>query len=169
MMSRTHVAALALSLVLAPSPLAPPALAQSQTPAAATPQPAATQSQKPAAPPQSLSPAPLDKRAEKVRRSIERIGMSQPITVIMPREDDLHGTIIKIGEQTFELAEVDLRQTITVRYGDVKKVRKGYRPHPDIFTGERNTPPKGVRIATFVGIFGALALPLLILAASKEH
>lgn len=169
MMSRTLATALAFSLVLAQSRLAPPALAQSQAPTVTPSQPATTQTQKPAAPPQSPSRAPLDKRAEKVRRSIERIGMSQPITVIMPREDDLHGTIIKIGEQSFELAEVDLRQAITVRYSDVKKVRKGYRPHPDIFTGERNTPPKGVRIATFVGIFGALALPLLILAASKEH
>ena len=169
-MRRTHLTLLlALSLLLTQT--RPAALAQSPAPDA-LPQslpPAAAQAAKPAAPSPGQSAAPLSKRAEKVRRDVQRLGLSQTITVIMPREDDLHGTVIRIGEQSFELAEVDLRQTITVRYVDVKKVRAGYRPHPDIFTGERNTPPKGVRIATFVGIFGALALPLLILAASKEH
>ena len=156
---------LAVSLLLAQT--RPAALAQSQ-PNAAPPQVPATAG-KPAAPAQSHSAAPLDKRAEKVRRSVEKIGLSQTVTVIMPKEDDLHGTIIKIGEESFDLAEVDLRQTITVRYRDVKKVRSGYRPIPDLFTGQRNSPPKGVKIAALAGgIFVAVLLPVILVAASKD-
>ena len=153
---------LALSLLLTQT--RPAALAQSRP--APTQVPATAQTGKPAAPTQSQ--APLDNRAEKVRQRVQKIGLSQTVTVIMPREDDLHGTIIDIGEQSFQLAEVDLRQTITVRYADVKKVRTGYAPRPDLFTGQRNSPPKGLRIAAFAGLIFAVALPLIIVASAKD-
>ena len=166
-MRRTHLTLLlALSLLLTQTR---PALAQQQA-SAAEQQPAATQTQPAAAPsPPSQRPAPLDKRAEKVRRGVQKIGLNQTITVIMPKEDDLHGTVIEIGEQSFQLAEVDLRQTITVRYGDVKKVRRGYRPYPDLFTGQRNSSPKGIRIAALASIvFVGVLLPAILVAASKD-
>ena len=166
-MRRTHLTLLlVLSLLLTQTR---PALAQQQA-SAAEQQPAATQPQ-PAAAPSSPSqrPAPLDKRAEKVRRHVQRIGLNQTITVIMPKEDDLHGTVIEVGEQSFQLAEVDLRQTITVRYGDVKKVRRGYRPFPDLFTGQRNSSPKGMRLAALGAvIFMGVILPVALVAASKD-
>ena len=151
---------LALSLLLTQTR---PALAQSQ-PAAGSPQPTTTQ--KPTA---TTPQAPLDKHAEKVRRSVQKIGLNQTITVIMPREDDLHGTVIGIGEQSFQLAEVDLRQTISVRYGDIQKVRRGYAPHPDLFTGQRNSPPQGARIAALAAVvFVGVLLPVILVAASKD-
>lgn len=159
---------LLLALSLLPTQTRPAALAQHADPPPQQQPPATPQSQNPATPSQSQSAAPLDKRAEKIRRAVERIGLSQTITVIMPREDDLHGTVIRIGEQSFDLAEVDLRQTITVRYRDVQKVRSGYAPRPDLFTGQRNTPPKGVRIAAFAGLIFAVALPLIIVASAKD-
>ena len=157
---------LALSLLLTQTRT--PALAQSQPTPAPTPEaPAAAQNAQPAAPTQGQSSAPLDKRAEKVRQRVQKIGLSQTVTVIMPREADLHGTIVNIGGQSFELAEVDLRQTITVRYVDVKKVRSGYTP-PRLFTGDRNSSPKGVRIAAFAGLIASLALPLILIASAKD-
>jgi hypothetical protein len=144
---------LALSLLVTQTR---PALAQAQ-PAAPTPQPAATTTQ-----------APLDKRAEKIRRDVQRMGMSQTITVIIAHGDDLHGAITNIGAESFDLAEVDLRRTVSVRYADVLKVRSGYSPRPDLFTGQRNSPPKGLRIAAFAAMIGALALPLIIIASAKD-
>lgn len=158
-MRRTHLTVLlALSLLLTQSR---PALAQSQP--AAAPPPRADTAEKQAAPVQSQSPAPLDKRAEKVRQSVRRIGLSQTVTVIMPREADLHGTIVNVGEQSFDLAEVDQRRIITIPYAHVKKVRSGYTP-PKLFTGERNSPPKGVRIAAFAALVATLAIPLIALS-----
>ncbi|HEX8161190.1 MAG TPA: hypothetical protein VF538_04920 [Pyrinomonadaceae bacterium] len=151
---------LALSLLVTQTR---PALAQAQpAAAAATPQPAAAQ--KPSAPPQ----APLDKRAEKIRRSVQRIGMSQTITVIIAHGDDLHGAITNIGGESFDIAEVDQRRAVTILYADVLKVRSGYAPRPDLFTGQRNSPPKGVRIAAFVALIGTLALPLILIASAKD-
>ena len=169
-MRRTHLTLLlAVSLLLTQTRPAA-VLAQSQPADARQPSPATTQAeQQPAAPPQSQPPAPLDKRAEKVKRNVQKIGLNQTITVIMPKEDDLHGTVIGIDEQSFRLAEVDLRQTITVRYGDVKKVRRGYRPYPDLFTGQRNSSPKGMRLAALGAIiFVGVILPVALVAASKD-
>ena len=165
-MRRTHLTLLlALSLLLTQ---ARPALAQQQA-SAAEQQPATTQPRPAAAPQQRQAPAPFDKRAAKVRRSVQRIGLNQTISVIMPKEDDLHGTVIGIGEESFQLAEVDLRQTITVRYGDVKKVRRGYRPFPDLFTGQRNSSPKGMRLAALGAvIFMGVILPAILVGASKD-
>lgn len=139
-----------------------PALAQAAQPAAGSQQPATPQ--QPAATPQ----APLDKHAEKIRRDVQRIGMTQTITVIIEHGDDLHGAITGIGAESFELAEVDLRRSVTVRYAEVSKVRSGYTPRPDLFTGQRNSPPKGVRIAAFAGLLFTLALPIIILASAKD-
>ncbi|HLL77622.1 MAG TPA: hypothetical protein VK421_20365 [Pyrinomonadaceae bacterium] len=168
-MRRKHLT-LSLALCLLLTQARPAALAQSQPAAAPQQQPPATaQPQQPATPSQSQKPSPLDKRAAKVRRSVQRIGLNQTITVIMPKEDDLHGTVIGIGEQSFQLAEVDLRQTITVRYGDVKKVRSGYRPFPDLFTGQRNSSPKGMRLAALGAvIFMGVILPAILVGASKD-
>jgi hypothetical protein len=100
---------------------------------------------------------------------VSRIGISQTITVIIADADDLHGTIINIGGESFDLAEVDQRRLVTVRYEEVKKVRSGYAPRPNPLTGQRNSPPKGVRIANVVAFFAVvLALPAIVLAASKE-
>jgi hypothetical protein len=108
------------------------------------------------------------KRIEKLRRVVNRVGVGRRITIFLENGDDLHGTVSRIGEEDFEVAEVDQRRIITVPYAHVKKVRSGYRPHPDIFTGERNAPPIGMRIAAFAGLIFAVALPLIILGSAKE-
>lgn len=159
-MRRTHLTLLlALSLLLTQA--RPAALAQSQP--AAAPPPAPATAEKPPAPSRVQSPTPLDKHAEKIRRGVRRIGVSQTITVIFADEADLHGTVTNVGDDSFDLAEVDQRRIITIPYAHVKKVRSGYTP-PKLFTGERNSPPKGVRIAAFAALIATLALPLIALS-----
>ena len=156
---------LALSLVLAQTRLAPPAHAQAASP---TPQtPATAQTEKPAARTATQNAPPLDERAEKIRRAVQKIGLSQTITVIIEDGDDLHGSVTYIGERDFDISEVDQRKLVTVRYGDVKKVRSGYgRVSP--LTGERNSPPRGLKIAAFASLVALLALPVIVLATAKE-
>ena len=163
MPSKSLTLLLALSLLLIQTR---PAAAQAQP--AAVPGQAPATAEKPAAPSRSQSPAPLDKRAEKVRRGVQRIGLSQTITVIIADGDDLHGTVTDIREQDFVIAEVDLRRQVIIAYADVEKVRSGYARHRDLFTGERNSPPKGTRIAAFAGLIFAVALPLIVVASMKD-
>ena len=158
---------LALSLVLAQTRLAPPALAQAQ-PAGPTPQaPVTAQAEKPPARTATQDAAPLDKRAEKIRRAVQKIGLGQTITVVIEGGDDLHGSVTYIGEHDFDISEVDRRRLVTVRYGDVKKVRSGYGGVAPL-TGERVSHPRGLKIAAFAGLAALIALPLIILATAKE-
>ena len=53
--------------------------------------------------------------------------------------NERYGSIERLDEDSFKLAEVDLKQVFTVAYTDVKKVREGYG-NPNQFTGKRWNP-----------------------------
>ena len=167
MFPRRLAIALALTLALAQARLAPHALAQAPPAGAPTPSHATAQADKPAAPARSQNPVRLDKQAEKIRRDVRRIGVGQTITVVVEDGDDLHGSITYIGDGEFDISEVDRRKLVTVRYGEVKKVRSGYGGISRL-TGERTSPPRGLKIAAFAGLAALLALPVIILATAKE-
>ena len=166
MCRRCSALVLALSLIACYSPLRLNARAQAQS----TDQ-AETQGQtgtKQNAQAGQKQPAPSEKQIEKVMHDVFNVGVGQRITVYLRNGDTLHGTLAQIREETFEVSEVDLHQTLTVRYDEVKKVRGGWGGI-NLFTGKRtNPPPRGVRIALFSGLAFMLALPIILIAASKN-
>lgn len=159
-MCRTCLAAL-VALCLALHCAAP---LRAQTPPAGGSQPSA-----PVPGQQTTPPAPLDKQSEKIKRAVAKIGIGERITVIIKGGHDLHGTVTQTGADAFLLAEVDRHEVLTVLYRDVEKVRKGYGG-VNLFTGKHGgAPPRGARIAAAAGVlFVALALPLILVAASKD-
>jgi len=86
--------------------------------------------------------------------------MGHKITVDLRQGEDLHGSISNVGEESFEIVEVDQRQRVTVRYGEVRKVR-GVYGEPNAL-GRRQNP----RIGYFVvgGILGFLFVVAAIAA-----
>ena len=82
--------------------------------------------------------AQLDAHAAKIREQVKVMGLGHKITVDRRQGEDLHGSISNVGEESFEIVEVDQRQHVTVRYDEVKKVRgvyggrgaSGHRPNP---------------------------------------
>jgi hypothetical protein len=114
---------------------------------------------------QSKSASP---QVDKIRRDVQKIGVGGQITVYQIRGNTLHGTVTKINQDEFEIAEVDLGQIITIRYRDVKKVRSGIG-RINLFTGKRTNPSRGVKIAAIAaGLFMALVLPIIIVANAKD-
>jgi hypothetical protein len=82
---------------------------------------------------------PLGPQAEEIRKQIEKIGFGNQLTVILPAGQEYYGTITKVDSTEFTIAEVDLKQALTLKYDEVKKVRKGYgRKHS--LTGMRINP-----------------------------
>jgi sRNA-binding regulator protein Hfq len=112
-------------------------------------------------------PTPTDKQVEKVKRTVSKVGVAQKITIFLKNGDTLHGTVAQIGEDSFQISEVDMRQTLAVQYVEVKKVRSGYGGI-NLFTGKRASPPRGTRIALFSALAVVLALPIIVLATSKD-
>ncbi|HEX8136760.1 MAG TPA: hypothetical protein VF544_04135 [Pyrinomonadaceae bacterium] len=164
-MCRAYTAILlALSLVLIQAPVA-----RSQEPLPATDQaPKQTQPTVPqqdqTRPPDSSrpSPTPPDKRIEKIKRTVRKIGIGSKITVFLNNGDELHGAVSQIDAESFQVAEIDLHQVFTLQYKYVKKVRSGYGGI-NLLTGKRTSPPRGVKIGVLVGSLAALALPIVLL------
>ncbi|HYV06420.1 MAG TPA: hypothetical protein VFB82_17620 [Blastocatellia bacterium] len=110
----------------------------------------------------------LDPAVEKVRRSVEKTGMAQKITVFLKNGDALHGAVTKIDRDEFAIAEVDFQRIFTIQYKDVKKTRSGYG-EINLLTGKRVSQPKGVRIGVMAGLlFLIIGLPAIVLANTKD-
>ncbi|HEY8460081.1 MAG TPA: hypothetical protein VIM99_06850 [Blastocatellia bacterium] len=86
-----------------------------------------------------------------VKDQVRKIGVARDVTVIMLSGLEYYGTINKIEPDGFEIAEVELKQAITIAYADVKKVEKGYGSiNPS--TGKRQKASKSRWILIMVGL-----------------
>jgi hypothetical protein len=73
---------------------------------------------------------------QRVKNQVLKIGVGEDITVILFSGVEYYGAISKIEPDSFEIKEVDLRQTVAIAYADVQGVEKGYGPM-DSSTGMR--------------------------------
>ncbi|MCA1558365.1 MAG: hypothetical protein LC731_07495 [Acidobacteria bacterium] len=116
----------------------------------------------------SAQPAKLDDKARKIKRVVEKVGISGRITLFLKNGEELYGNLVSYDEESVQITEVDLKKVVTVQYRNVKRVREGYGA-PVPFTGKRRSPSKGEQIGIAAGLlFVVLALPLIILASAKD-
>jgi hypothetical protein len=114
---------------------------------------------------QSKTTSKTDKRAEEVKSKVRSLGIASRITVKLKNENERYGAIERIDEDSFQLAEVDLKQIYTVSYSDVRKIREGYG-NPNQFTGKRWNPIWAkIALAASLATIGVLT-GLAIAAAS---
>ena len=70
-------------------------------------------------------------QAEEIKKKVASMGIAKRVTVILQNGNEYYGGISKIGEESFEVAEIDLKQQITVPYDDVRKIKSGFgKPNP---------------------------------------
>ena len=81
----------------------------------------------------------LAQQAEQVKREVEKIGIARKITVILKTGAEYYGSVARIDNSTFRIAEVDLRQEMTFEYLEVKKVRRDYGGK-NYISGKRPNP-----------------------------
>jgi hypothetical protein len=91
-------------------------------------------------PPQNNPASPS--QIQTVKDQVQKIGMGEDVTVILFSGVEYYGAISKIESDSFEIAEVDLKQMVAISYTDVMKVGKGYGPM-NSSTGKREKPPNG--------------------------
>ena len=113
------------------------------------------------------SPAQLDDRARKIKRTVEKIGVAGKLTLYLKNGEDFYGSVVSYDEESLQIAEIDLKQVVTVQYRNVKKVREGYG-NPNLFTGKRNNPPKGIRVGVMAALLVFAFLPILVVLSSKD-
>jgi sRNA-binding regulator protein Hfq len=108
-----------------------------------------------------------DKLLVKVRHEVEKIGIGGPITLYLKNGDELHGTVAQFDQDAVQIAEIDRRASFTIKYAEIKKVHSGVGS-VNVFTGRRVTRSHGVRIAGLIIATAAIAIPVILLAASKD-
>src|SRR5262245_65698147 len=93
-------------------------------------------------------PSPQDgpaseRRIQTVKDYVQKIGQGKDVTVIMFSGVEYYGAISKIEPDSFEIAEVDLKQMVAISYADVYIVGKGY--------GEMNSSTGTRRMGPTIG------------------
>jgi hypothetical protein len=63
---------------------------------------------------------------QQVKDHVRKIGVGKDVTVILFSGVEYYGAISKIEPDSFEIAEVDLKQMVAISYADVYSVGKGY-------------------------------------------
>jgi hypothetical protein len=94
----------------------------------------------------------IPSQVQKVKDQVQKVGILEDVTVILLTGKEYYGSISKIEPDSFEIAEVDLKQKMAFDYKDVMKVRKGFGGRG--FGGKRVNP----RVNLIVGIIGVSAL-----------
>jgi hypothetical protein len=97
---------------------------------------------------------------QKVKDQVHKVGILENVTVILLTGKEYYGSISKIEPDSFEIAEVDLKQKMAFDYKDVKKVRKGYGGRG--FGGKRINPRHnliaGIAVVGFISIMTILVI-----------
>ncbi|HEX8174455.1 MAG TPA: hypothetical protein VF543_04980 [Pyrinomonadaceae bacterium] len=113
-------------------------------------------------------PLPLDDKARKIKRMVEKIGVAGRLTLYLKNGENLYGSVVRYDEESLQVAEIDLKQVITVQYRNIKKIREDYGKR-DPITGQRSNPPKGIKLGISIGLlFVAVGLPIVVLASMKD-
>lgn len=102
----------------------------------------------------------------KIKQRVQAMGIGENVTVRLQSGRRYYGTITDVADDVFSIAEVDLKQTMSIHYSDVRNVDKGYG-RKSVFTGKRGVNPNNHWVK--VVIIGALvAVPLIIVASVKN-
>jgi hypothetical protein len=111
------------------------------------------------------TPKSSDTRIEKVKAKVNKIGVRENITVFHIDGKKYHGFVLRISDSDFEITEVDRKSNYTFQYSEVKKVDEGYGEKGPL--GNR-VGRRGHLIGLIVGFTVVLALPIILLATSKD-
>lgn len=121
--------------------------------------------QETAPPAQASGSVTLTPAAQKVKDDVGRIHTNGKMTVWMLDGIEYHGRLEAIEPDHFVLREVDLSQTITVRYADVRAVTPNYGGKG--FGGHRVDPRRSAIIGAAL-VVGLLTLVLVAVASDKS-
>ena len=107
------------------------------------------------------TPAKEDRRVEQIKWKLRSLGIASRVTIILNSGNERYGSIERLDDDSFQLAEVDMKQVFTVGYSDVKKVREGYG-NTNQFTGKRWNPIWAkISVVALIVMF-AVVIPLSV-------
>jgi len=109
--------------------------------------------------------AASDKQTAKIKAKVEKIGIRGDLTVGLGNGKTYHGFVTRIDDELFEMTDVDLKTSATIRYDEVKNIESGYGEKGPL--GNR-VGKKKRRIGMLIGLAVALIVPVAIMATVKD-
>ena len=106
---------------------------------------------------------PLSPGAQKIHDEVRSLSVGAEVTLLMKGKPEYHGDLRESGERSFSLYEVDEKQTLTIQYEDVKKVRLGYGGYNSV--AGRHVDPARSRIAVVAVLAGLVVIVALVVHA----
>ena len=106
---------------------------------------------------------PLSPGAQKIRDKVRSLSTGAEVTLLMKGKPEYHGDLRESSERSFSLYEVDEKQTLTIQYEDVKKVRLGYGGYNSV--AGRHVDPARSRIAVIAVLAGLVVIVALVVHA----
>lgn len=101
---------------------------------------------------------------EKLKKEVEEIGIGKKITVIRLDEREFYGSVNNIEADGFQIDEVDIKQPLSFKYTELKKVRSGYGGKG--YGGKRVKSGRGWLYGA--AIFGTLFVILAVGLSDKD-
>jgi hypothetical protein len=96
-----------------------------------------------------------------VKDYVQKIGQGKDVTVILSSGVEYYGAISKIEPDSFEIAEVDLKQMVAISYADVYKVEKGYgEMNSSTGTRQKGLKSRSMLIVMIAGLGAGVGLML---------
>ncbi len=105
---------------------------------------------------------------QRVKDQVQKIGAAEDVTVILFSGMEYYGAISKIESDSFEIAEVDLKQYVTIAYADVRKVETEYGVISSS-TGKRHKGSRTGLILLLVGVGTTVAVAILALTRLRRR
>lgn len=108
---------------------------------------------------------PLGSSAAQVRTEVQALPIGGKLTVNMLDGSEYYGNLSSIEADSFSIREVDLKKVLTLRYEEVKKVRKDYGRRG---FGGRRVHPRTNRIAAVLILAALLGIVIGALLSDKS-
>ena len=108
---------------------------------------------------------PLTPDAQQVKTQVQNIPIGGKLTVNLLNGKEYYGNLSSTDAESFTMREVDLKQTLTLQYAEVQKVRKDYgRPG---FGGRRVHPHRSL-ITGLIIVAALVSLVVVAVASDKS-
>lgn len=105
------------------------------------------------------------KRIEKVKKDVAKIGVGKTITVSRLDNQDFFGRVTTIGTDEFDIIETDSKQAKSFKFADLKNVREGDGSNAYFGGKRKNRRTRWVVLGA--GIAAVFLIPIILMGDDR--
>jgi hypothetical protein len=115
-----------------------------------------------AAPGNAQQAAPLTKHGAAVKKTVEQLPPRAKITVVREQAENVYGSVVSAGEESFRLYDVDRNAEVTLPYDGVKKIKRGYGGYNSIQGRHTSRRTRTIVVLAVAAALGGLIAAVVV-------